>query len=206
MTRAASRRDPARGGGARRPGGQDSNAPMAFAALEMAVADAHLRAEGRSFADLLGVAGRSVPVGAVVGTHRSVGDLTEEVTSLVEEGYSRVKLKIGPGWDLVPVAAAASLAARSSSGASHRRSGAALDPGRRQRLLPRAGRRSSVRRSTGIRLLCSSSRSQPGDLEAHVTTGGAADHADLSRRGASTARRASWPRRVTGGGVLGGRG
>ncbi len=82
--------------------GTDGSAPMALAALEMAVADAHLRAEGRSFADLLGVAGRSVPVGAVVGTHRSVDDLTEEVTSLAEEGYARVKLKIGPGWDLAP--------------------------------------------------------------------------------------------------------
>jgi o-succinylbenzoate synthase len=92
-------------------------APLAFAALEMAVADAHLRDEGRSFADLLGVprghpgsppvvVGTAdpalVPVGAVVGLADSVETLLAQVGALVDAGYARVKLKIGPGWDLEP--------------------------------------------------------------------------------------------------------
>jgi O-succinylbenzoate synthase len=86
-----------------RPAAPD--APLAFAALEMAVADAHLRAEGRSLADVLGVSGRTVPIGAVLGRPSSVEALVSEVAGLVASGISRVKLKIGPGWDLVPVEA-----------------------------------------------------------------------------------------------------
>lgn len=81
------------------------DAPLAFAALEMAVADAHLRAEGRSLADVLGVAGRTVAIGAVLGRVPTVGELVAEVAEAVADGISRVKLKIGPGWDLIPVGA-----------------------------------------------------------------------------------------------------
>jgi O-succinylbenzoate synthase len=81
------------------------DAPLAFAALEMAVADAHLRSEGRSLAGLLGVEGRNVELGAVAGMAHSVDRLLTTVAGLVERGFSRVKLKIGPGWDIVPVAA-----------------------------------------------------------------------------------------------------
>jgi O-succinylbenzoate synthase len=99
---------------------QPVRAPLAFAALEMAVADAHLRDEGQSFADLLGVpcghtavppavpgtaAATMVPVGAVVGLADSVETLLAEVGILVDAGYARVKLKIGPGWDLEPATA-----------------------------------------------------------------------------------------------------
>jgi O-succinylbenzoate synthase len=81
------------------------DAPLAFAALEMAVADAHLRAEGRSLARVLGVEGRAVPVGAVVGQYRSVRSLVAEVHRLRELGFTRVKMKIGPGWDVEPLEA-----------------------------------------------------------------------------------------------------
>ena len=80
-------------------------ARLAFAALEMAVADAHLRAEDLSLAGLLGVEGRVVEPGAVVGTADSVEELLAAVGRLVEQGYTRVKAKIGPGWDVVPVTA-----------------------------------------------------------------------------------------------------
>jgi o-succinylbenzoate synthase len=89
--------------GAVRPAAPD--ATLAFAALEMAVADAHLRAAGQSLAELLGVAGRPVPVGAVLGRPPSVDELVTEVAGLVDTGITRVKLKIGPGWDIVPVGA-----------------------------------------------------------------------------------------------------
>jgi O-succinylbenzoate synthase len=84
------------------PGG-----PLAFAALEMAVADLHLRAEGRSFARLLGVDGRRVEPGAVVGMAESADHLVASVGGWVDQGYSRVKLKIGPGWDVEPVGSVA---------------------------------------------------------------------------------------------------
>ena len=63
------------------PGG-----PLAFAALEMAVADLHLRAEGRSWARLLGVDGRRVEPGAVVGLAESVGHLVALVGGWVDQG------------------------------------------------------------------------------------------------------------------------
>jgi O-succinylbenzoate synthase len=78
---------------------------LAFAALEMAVADAHLRAEARSLADVLGVGDRAVPVGAVVGQFETVGALVAEVTRLAGQGFSRIKVKIGPEWDLEPLQA-----------------------------------------------------------------------------------------------------
>ncbi len=78
---------------------------MAFAALEMAVADAHLRAEGCSLAGLLDVEDHDVELGAVVGILGSEDELVGQVTTLVEAGYSRIKLKIGPGWDVSPVEA-----------------------------------------------------------------------------------------------------
>jgi O-succinylbenzoate synthase len=84
---------------------QPVGVPLAFAALEMAVADVHLRASGVSFAELVGVTEDSVMVGAVAGMSDSVGTLLTEVETLVGEGFARVKLKIGPGWDVVPVTA-----------------------------------------------------------------------------------------------------
>jgi o-succinylbenzoate synthase len=79
--------------------------PLAFAGLEMAVADLHLRAEGRSFADLLGVAGRRVEAGAVVGIAATVDELVHAARGLAAVGFTRLKVKIGPGWDVVPLAA-----------------------------------------------------------------------------------------------------
>jgi o-succinylbenzoate synthase len=81
-------------------------ARLAFAALEMAVADAHLRAEGRSFAELVGIdPERPVAAGAVVGQAPATAELVDRVGSLVTGGFTRVKVKIGPGADLDPVAA-----------------------------------------------------------------------------------------------------
>lgn len=95
---------------------QPDGMPLAFAALEMAVADVHLRSSGTSFGELLGVTDGathgasdasppSVLVGAVVGVTGSVETLLAQVDQQVEAGFARVKLKIGPGWDIVPVAA-----------------------------------------------------------------------------------------------------
>jgi o-succinylbenzoate synthase len=79
--------------------------PMAKAALEMAVLDAELRAEGRSFADLVGATRDRIPSGVSVGIHPTVDALLETVSGYLDDGYVRIKLKIEPGCDLEPVAA-----------------------------------------------------------------------------------------------------
>src|SRR5271166_4321046 len=78
---------------------------MAFAALEMAVADAHLRAERSSLASLLGVEGEKVEAGAVVGAFPTAEELVDAVRTAVEAGYRRVKVKIAPGWHVEPLEA-----------------------------------------------------------------------------------------------------
>lgn len=78
---------------------------MAKGAIEMAVLDAQLRAEGRSLQDFLGGEGDHVAPGVSVGITDSIGELLSVVESHREEGYGRVKLKIEPGWDIVPTRA-----------------------------------------------------------------------------------------------------
>jgi O-succinylbenzoate synthase len=78
---------------------------MAKAALEMAVLDAELRLDDRSFAEYLGVTRDSVPSGVSVGIQDSIPELLDAVGRYVNEGYVRIKLKIKPGWDVEPVRA-----------------------------------------------------------------------------------------------------
>ncbi|GLY32585.1 o-succinylbenzoate synthase [Kineosporia sp. NBRC 101731] len=78
---------------------------MAVAALETAVLDAELRAQGRSFARELGAVRDRVPCGVSVGIMDSIPALLEAVQGYVDEGYVRIKLKIEPGWDVAPVRA-----------------------------------------------------------------------------------------------------
>ncbi|MEM8925221.1 MAG: o-succinylbenzoate synthase [Actinomycetota bacterium] len=80
--------------------------PMAAAAVEMALLDAALRAEGRSLASHLGVDDEvtSVVAGAAVG----LGTVAEVVASAERQaaaGFGRIKLKIQPGHDVDVVAA-----------------------------------------------------------------------------------------------------
>jgi O-succinylbenzoate synthase len=78
---------------------------MAKAALETAVLDAELRAEGRSFGRFLGAATDRVPCGVSVGIMDSLPALLDAVGGYLDAGYLRIKLKIEPGWDLEPVRA-----------------------------------------------------------------------------------------------------
>lgn len=78
---------------------------MAKAALEAAVLDAELCSVGMSLADYLGGVRSHVPVGVSVGIQESTAALIDLVESYVGSGYQRIKLKIEPGWDLVPVQA-----------------------------------------------------------------------------------------------------
>ena len=78
---------------------------MAKAAIEMALLDAQLRARGEPFAEYLGAVRAEVDAGVSVGIHPSVPELLETVGGFLDQGYRRIKLKIKPGWDVVPVRA-----------------------------------------------------------------------------------------------------
>ena len=78
---------------------------MAKAALEAAVLDAELRAAGVSLADHLGAVRDAVDAGVSVGIAGSAAELLDAVSTYLDAGYRRIKLKIEPGWDLEPVRA-----------------------------------------------------------------------------------------------------
>lgn len=84
--------------------------PLAYAALEMAVADAHLRAERRSFAGLLGVESHRVTPGSVTGLPHSVDELVTECNRLRSAGFVRVKIKVAPGFESIVAEGARSMA------------------------------------------------------------------------------------------------
>lgn len=79
--------------------------PLAKAVLESAILDAGLRTHGMSMKSYLGGSRTEISVGVSVGISGSLSALISEVEGYVAEGYSRVKLKIAPGWDLEPVRA-----------------------------------------------------------------------------------------------------
>lgn len=82
---------------------------MAKAALEAAVLDAQLREAGTSFGSYLGAVAGWVDCGVSVGISPDIDSLLAEVTTYVDAGYRRIKLKIKPGWDVEPVAAVRNL-------------------------------------------------------------------------------------------------
>lgn len=78
---------------------------MAKASLEMAVLDAELRVEGRSFGEYLGAVHDRIDCGVSVGIQESLPRLLDTVSAYLDSGYRRVKMKIEPGWDIEPVRA-----------------------------------------------------------------------------------------------------
>jgi O-succinylbenzoate synthase len=78
---------------------------MAKCALELAMLDAELRAEGRPLARELGAVRDRVACGVSVGIMDSVPELLDAVEGYLHDGYRRIKLKIEPGWDVAPVRA-----------------------------------------------------------------------------------------------------
>jgi o-succinylbenzoate synthase len=80
---------------------------MMAAAMEMAVLDAELRFDGTNLASRLGTSGTAVPAGAVLGIppDRDPGSLAAAAAELGGRGYRRLRVKIEPGWDVVPVRA-----------------------------------------------------------------------------------------------------
>jgi O-succinylbenzoate synthase len=78
---------------------------MAKAGLEFAVWDWFGKAEGRSLAALLGGTRERVEVGVSVGIQKDIPTLLQVVEGYLAQGYTRIKLKIRPGWDIEPTRA-----------------------------------------------------------------------------------------------------
>jgi O-succinylbenzoate synthase len=81
-----------------------ATAPMASAALEMAMLDAELKQAGQSLSDRLGTTGLSSTAGAVVGL-APLPTMLDEIEGLAAQGYGRIKIKIAPGRIVVPMQA-----------------------------------------------------------------------------------------------------
>ena len=78
---------------------------MAKSALEMAILDAELRAQGKSFGQFFGAVRAEVDAGVSLGIQPSIPELLRVVGAFLDMGYRRIKLKIKPGWDVEPVRA-----------------------------------------------------------------------------------------------------
>lgn len=78
---------------------------FAKAGVDAAVWALHAQSTGSSLASALGGTRRESVAGVSLGIERKIDTLIGQVEAHVAAGYSRVKLKIRPGWDTVPVAA-----------------------------------------------------------------------------------------------------
>lgn len=76
---------------------------MAKSALEQAVVDLQAQATRQSLARFLGGRRARVSVGVSIGIQPSPEALVGKVGQYLEEGYRRIKLKVRPGYDRVPV-------------------------------------------------------------------------------------------------------
>lgn len=78
---------------------------FAKAGLDMACWDLYSRAQGASLASVLGGTQSEVRSGVSLGIEPTIAGLIGQVERFAEQGYHRVKMKIGPGRDLSYVAA-----------------------------------------------------------------------------------------------------
>jgi len=79
--------------------------PMAKAAVELALQDLRAQTMGKSLSKAIGGRRERIRVGVSVGIQPSVSQLVDRVGRYLEAGYRRVKLKVAPGWDALPVGA-----------------------------------------------------------------------------------------------------
>jgi O-succinylbenzoate synthase len=73
---------------------------LAKMGLEAAVWDLLGQAQRKSIAQLLGGTRTRVPVGVSIGIQESVPALLDRIGAFWAQGYSRIKIKIRPGWDV----------------------------------------------------------------------------------------------------------
>ncbi len=68
--------------------------------LEAAVWDLVAKGQGKSLSQLLGGVRQWVPVGVSIGVQESTSALLKRIGEFWGQGYSRIKIKIKPGWDV----------------------------------------------------------------------------------------------------------
>ena len=73
---------------------------FAKAGLEMACWDLFSRTRGQSIAELLGGTRQEIHSGVSLGIEPTVAGILEQVERFLDQGYRRIKMKIGPGRDL----------------------------------------------------------------------------------------------------------
>lgn len=73
---------------------------FARAGLEMACWDLWARSQDRPLLALLGGTRTEILSGVSLGIEPDIEILLERIARFVDEGYRRIKLKIGPGWDV----------------------------------------------------------------------------------------------------------
>jgi O-succinylbenzoate synthase len=78
---------------------------MAKAAVEMAAWDLFARQRGEPLARVLGGTRDRIASGVSIGIQPSVDVLIQNVERELAAGYRRIKMKIKPGWDILPVEA-----------------------------------------------------------------------------------------------------
>ena len=78
---------------------------MAKAAVETALVDLEARTRGISVSRYLGGRRTRIEVGVSVGIQPTIPRLVRRVARYRAEGYRRIKIKVRPGWDAVPVRA-----------------------------------------------------------------------------------------------------
>lgn len=78
---------------------------MAVGMLETAFWDAHAKAAGLPLWVMLGGTRTEIPVGASLGIQESLERTVDIALAHADEGYKRLKFKIKPGWDVLPLRA-----------------------------------------------------------------------------------------------------
>jgi O-succinylbenzoate synthase len=76
---------------------------MAKAAIETAIWDAEAKSKNIPLHQLIGGQRTEIPCGVSIGIKESVDELVATVKKELSAGYQRIKLKIRPGKDLIPV-------------------------------------------------------------------------------------------------------
>jgi O-succinylbenzoate synthase len=75
----------------------------AKAGVEGALWDLRARQAGRPLCEELGGSVRPVPAGTTTGIEPTVDQLLANLAQLRDEGFPRIRIKIRPGWDAVPL-------------------------------------------------------------------------------------------------------
>ncbi|WP_227396817.1 o-succinylbenzoate synthase [Jeotgalibacillus aurantiacus] len=78
--------------------------PMAKAAVDMALWDLYARQSHKPLYELIGGTRKRALAGVAIGS-QSIDDLLEQAKEAVSEGYTRVKVKIMPRYDIKPLTA-----------------------------------------------------------------------------------------------------